>query len=119
MFITTQLILASFISSSVPDLDSGKKLRQEGKLEEAIVAFQEILASQPDLPEAQLELGHSLALAGQYREAIEAYESSPPRRIFAGKWNQPSGEGGLISIRRHRCLAREGREGGPARQAIG
>ncbi len=92
MFITTQLILASFISSSVPDLDSGKKLRQEGKLEEAIVAFQEILASQPDLPEAQLELGHSLALAGQYREAIEAYE-----RLAASKdlrWQMESAKWG-------------------------
>ena len=74
MLITTPLILASLLSSSAPDLDSGKKLRQEGKLEEASVAFQEILASQPDSHEAQRELGHSLALAGRYREAIEAYE---------------------------------------------
>ena len=74
MLITTQLILASLLSSSAPDLDSGKKLRQDGKFEEAIVAFQEILASQPDSLEAQRELGHSLALAGRYREAIEAYE---------------------------------------------
>jgi tetratricopeptide (TPR) repeat protein len=72
--ITTQLILASLLSSSAPDLDPGKELRQAGKLEEAIVAFQEVLASQPDSLEAQRELGHSLALAGRYREAIEAYE---------------------------------------------
>ncbi len=74
MLIATQLILASLLSSSAPDLDPGKKLRQEGKLEEAIVTFQEILASQPDSLEAQRELGHSLALAGRYSEAIKAYE---------------------------------------------
>lgn len=87
----TQLILATLLSSSAVDLESGKKLRQEGNLDEAIAAFQEILASQPDSPEAQRELGHTLALAGRYREAIDAYEKLAASddlrwQLEAAKW---------------------------------
>jgi tetratricopeptide (TPR) repeat protein len=74
MILMTELILASFLLSTTPDLDSGKKLRQEGKLEEAIVVFEDVLANQPDSLEAQRELGHSLVLAGRYSEAIRVYE---------------------------------------------
>ena len=92
IILTTQLILALLLSGSAPDLDSGKRLRQEGKLEEAIVAFQEILAGQPDSLEAQRELGHSFALAGRYREAIEAYEKLAASgdlrwRLESAKWS--------------------------------
>ena len=91
IFITTQLILATLLSSAAPDLDPAKKLRQEGKLEEAIATLQEILATEPDSLEAQRELGHCLALDGRYLEALEAYEklaASKDRRwqLESAKW---------------------------------
>ncbi len=66
-------VLAALLSSSPADLETGRELRQEGKIEEAIVFFEESLASEPDSAETQRELGHCLALAGRYTEAIEMY----------------------------------------------
>ena len=68
-----KLFLAALLSSSPADLEPGRELRQEGEIEEAIVFFQESLASEPDSAETQRELGHCLALAGRYTEAIEMY----------------------------------------------
>lgn len=57
-----------------PDLETGKNLRLEGQLDDAIAHFEQLLSSEPDSLDARRELGHTLVLAGRYREALEAYE---------------------------------------------
>ena len=86
-----ELVLAVLVASSAPDLEPGRKLRQEGKIQEAILFFQEVLASQPDPLDAERELGHCLVLAGRYAEAVAAYaklaaSDDPRRQLEAAKW---------------------------------
>lgn len=74
------------------DLDTGIALRAEGRIEEAIELFQELISSRPELHEANLELGHALTLAGRYGEAIEAYENLAASddkhwQLEAAKWS--------------------------------
>ncbi len=84
--------IACFIAlATVPDLESGRQLRQEGRFEEAIEVFEELLSTQPDNFEAYRELGHSLVLAGRYREAIETYDKlatseDPNWQLESIKW---------------------------------
>jgi tetratricopeptide (TPR) repeat protein len=66
-------VLVTLVSMSQADLEPGRELRKQGKIEEAIAFFQESLVAEPDSPEALRELGHSFALAGRYPEAIETY----------------------------------------------
>ncbi len=85
------LMIAILFATTAPDLETGKALRQEGRIEEAIELFQEVVSSQPDLHEAHRELGHALVLAGRYQEAIEAYgklavSSDEQWQIEAAKW---------------------------------
>ncbi len=85
-------ILCSMLLLVQPDLETAKKARQEGRFDEAIASLEQILAAQPGLDEARLELGHTLTLAGRYLEAIDTYEklaqSSDPRwRIESVRWS--------------------------------
>jgi tetratricopeptide (TPR) repeat protein len=85
------LTLGLLLAAAAADLESGRSLRREGRLDEAIQLFEELIASQSNLPEAYRELGHSLALAGRYQEAIEAYDeltaSGEPRwELESIKW---------------------------------
>jgi len=66
------LALSVLVTAEV-NLTPGQKLRREGKFDQAISFFQERLVQAPEAWPAQRELGHSLALAGRYREAIESY----------------------------------------------
>ncbi len=84
-------ILCSLLLLVQPDLETAKEARQEGRFDEAIASFEQILTAQPALAEARLELGHTLALAGRYREAIDVYkklaQSSDPRwKIESVRW---------------------------------
>jgi tetratricopeptide (TPR) repeat protein len=85
------LLISILFVASTADLETGIALRQDGKLEEAIQMFEEIVASQPSSQPARRELGHALVLAERYQEAIEAYEdlaaSSDERwQIEGTKW---------------------------------
>lgn len=85
------LIFVILLAASPAELDTGIALRQEGRIEEAIRLFEDLLSSRPDDQEARRELGHALTLGGRYREAIEAYqnlaESSPAHwQIEAARW---------------------------------
>jgi tetratricopeptide (TPR) repeat protein len=66
-----------------PDFETGKTARREGRFDDAIASFEQILSARPENHEARLELGHTLTLAGRFREAIDTYEklaqSSDPR----------------------------------------
>jgi superkiller protein 3 len=72
-FPIAHLVLAIALSNATTDLEAGRALRQQGKIDEAIAFFQKSLAAEPASPEALRELGHSFALAGRYPEAIETY----------------------------------------------
>jgi tetratricopeptide (TPR) repeat protein len=67
-------ILCSLLLLVQPDLETAKEARQEGRFDDAIASFEQILTARPEFHEARLELGHTLALAGRYREAIDTYE---------------------------------------------
>jgi tetratricopeptide (TPR) repeat protein len=67
-------ILSFVLMVLSPDLETGKDLRQKGQLDEAIAHFEQLLSSEPDSLDARRELGHTLVLAGRYREALETYE---------------------------------------------
>ncbi len=84
------IFVAVFLTTPI-DLETGVSLRQECRWEEAVEHFETMLASQPGNSEALLELGHTLALAGRYDQALETYaklgESSDPRwRMESSKW---------------------------------
>lgn len=66
-------ILSLILLVPSPDLETGKTLRLEGRLEEAIEHFAELLSAQPDFLDARLERAHTLVLAGRYMEALEDY----------------------------------------------
>ncbi|MFQ5791227.1 MAG: tetratricopeptide repeat protein [Acidobacteriota bacterium] len=76
------------------NLEPGRSLRREGRLEEAVRFFEEALAAQPDSAlalEARRDLGHCLALAGRYREAMESYQklgavADPRWQLESFKW---------------------------------
>jgi tetratricopeptide (TPR) repeat protein len=74
-----------------PDLETGKKLRLEGRFDEAIAHFEQLLSADPDSLDARRELGHTLVLAERYPEALEAYErlgaSADARwKLESAKW---------------------------------
>lgn len=86
-----RLMALSALLAADMDLTPGQKLRQRGKLNQAISFFQERLVEVPEAWEARRELGHALALAGRYREAIEAYERTasagdPRARQESARW---------------------------------
>jgi len=56
--------------------ERGNLLREQGRLDDAAVAFGEAVACRPDLAEAWLNLGHLRELRGRYAEAIAAYRSA-------------------------------------------
>jgi len=89
--LTILLFLATLLAPSAADVDAGRELRQQGKIDEAVVFFQNVLAEEPDSNEAQRELGHSLVLAGRYSEAIESYRKLAASedlrwQLEAAKW---------------------------------
>ena len=84
-------ILCSLLLLVQPDLETAIAARQEGRFDEAIASFEQILSAQPELAEARLELGHALTLSGRYQEAIDAYkkldQSSEPRwKVESARW---------------------------------
>jgi tetratricopeptide (TPR) repeat protein len=104
--------------SASPDLDSGKELRQAGKLEEAIGVFEDVLSSQPDSLDAGRELAHCLVLAGRYREALEGYEKLGRSQDLRWQWQSAKWSGlthlylgeieaALAEIKRESALARK------------
>ena len=88
--LTVNLLLAALLSNSSANLEPGRALRQQGKIEEAIAFFQESLAAEPASPEALRELGHCFVLAGRYPEAIETYGHLASQnlrwQLEAAKW---------------------------------
>ena len=51
----------------------GNALKDQGKLEEAIEAYNKALAIKPDYAEAYNNMGNALKDQGKLEEAIEAY----------------------------------------------
>jgi tetratricopeptide (TPR) repeat protein len=113
-----ELLLGAVLFLSAPDLDSGRKLRQEGKFQEALVFFQNALAAEPGSLDVQRELGHCWVLSGRYREALGAYapladSSDPAWRVEAAKWSGLTHlylgevERGLEEIRQEADLAKQ------------
>ena len=58
--------------AELADLRAGIALFDQGKTQEAIAKFEEILKAHPDSPIALYELGMSYRVAGQYQRAIDA-----------------------------------------------
>ena len=54
----------------------GNALQEQGKLEEAIEAYNKALAIKPDYAEAYYNMGIALQEQGKLEEAIEAYNKS-------------------------------------------
>ena len=52
----------------------GNELYSQGKLDEAIAAYRECVALQPEFPNARFNLGVALGDAGEYPEAVECLE---------------------------------------------
>ena len=115
-----KFFLAALLSSSPADLEPGRELRKEGAIEEAIVFFQESLASEPDSAEAQRELGHCLVLAGRYTEAIEMYGNLGrlARSTMAVGSGQMDRTGASVS-RERRSQSRAESSGSTTRRSIG
>lgn len=115
----TFALLQSLLLTFVPvDVEAAIALRQEGALDNAIASFQEVLRRDPGSEKAKLELGHALALAGRYREALATYEElqgsdEPLWQWESAKWRSRTflylGEIGqaLEANRRERALARQ------------
>jgi tetratricopeptide (TPR) repeat protein len=84
-------VLSLILTITSADLETGKALRLEGRLQEAIEHFGQLLAAQPGLLEARLERAHTLVLAGRYEKALDDYRvlgSSPDPRwqLESAKW---------------------------------
>jgi uncharacterized protein (TIGR03032 family) len=72
--------------SPVFHLRRGNGLYRRGKLEEAIAAYRQALALQPDVPNGRLNLGVALGDAGEYAEAavcLEQVIQAEPERAEA------------------------------------
>ena len=54
----------------------GIALKEQGKLEEAIKAYNKALSIKPDYAEAYNNMGNALKDQGKLEEAIEAYNKS-------------------------------------------
>ena len=54
----------------------GNALKEQGKLEEAIEAYNKALAIKPDYAEAYNNMGNALKEQGKLEEAIEAYNKA-------------------------------------------
>ena len=90
MLITTQLILASLLSSSAPDLDSGKKLRQEGKFEEAMTIADKIVHWEPHNGSDGIHQGFIAYLIGDKKKSRDSFQKA--REIdpdgFQASWDR-------------------------------
>jgi tetratricopeptide (TPR) repeat protein len=67
------LCLALSASTAAADLEEARSLKNQGKLEEAARAYREVLAADPDHPDALRELAQVTSWLGRYQEAIEVY----------------------------------------------
>jgi tetratricopeptide (TPR) repeat protein len=56
--------------------DKARQLKDEGKYEEAKVIFKQILAIQPENPNAHFDLGNVYLYQSKYAEAINLYEEA-------------------------------------------
>ena len=87
---SANLVLTMVLSMNAADLEPGRQLRKDGKLDEAIAFFQQALEAEPASPEILLELGHAFVLAGRYDEAIETYQPLASQnlrwQLDAAKW---------------------------------
>jgi tetratricopeptide (TPR) repeat protein len=54
----------------------GNALKEQGKLEEAIEAYNKALSIKPDYAEAYNNMGNALKEQGKLEEAIEAYNKA-------------------------------------------
>jgi tetratricopeptide (TPR) repeat protein len=84
-------IMSFVLIASSSDLEIGQKLRMEGRLDEAREHFEQLLSAQPDRLDARRERGHTLVLAGRYREALEDYKklgtsTDPAWQLESAKW---------------------------------
>ena len=56
-------------------------LKEQGKLEESIEAYQQAIHIQPDYANAYNNLGVALQEQGRLEESIEAYQQAKPRLL--------------------------------------
>ena len=72
--------------------DRGALLFEQGRYEEAIKAFKEILAQDPENPHALMYIGWSYLIRENYSEALEycemAYRINPQDELIAGNYAQ-------------------------------
>ena len=62
-------------------LERAGALRRAGRVEEAIAAYQTLLAREPDLPDSWYNLGWLQRQARQYRESLESYGQALDRGV--------------------------------------
>jgi tetratricopeptide (TPR) repeat protein len=71
-------------------LARGHTLRSEGRLAEAVQAYDRAIDLQPDSARAWCLLGHALYLQGRYREALLAFEWGDDLGSRGPNWDFPS-----------------------------
>jgi tetratricopeptide (TPR) repeat protein/peroxiredoxin len=70
----------------------GNALRDQGKLDEAIVAYREAIRVKPDYAEAHCDLGGTLARKGDYAGAVEMYREGHDLGSRNPAWQHPSAQ---------------------------
>lgn len=64
-------------------LQKAARLRSEGRVAEAIAAYEHLLARRPDLPESWYNLAFLQRQAGRYEEALASYQAALDRGVSA------------------------------------
>ena len=93
------LCLTLSVTAAVADLEEARSLKDHGKFEEAVRAYREVLAADPDHLEALRELALVTSWMGRYQEAIEVY-----RRALE---QEPEDGGSLLGLARTYSWASE------------
>jgi tetratricopeptide (TPR) repeat protein len=70
----------------------GKALRDQGRLDDAIVAYREAIRAMPGYAEAYCDLGATLARAGDYNGALEMYRKGHEMGSRFPGWPYPSAQ---------------------------
>jgi serine/threonine protein kinase/tetratricopeptide (TPR) repeat protein len=84
----------------------GNDLRMADKVDEAITAYREALAIDPDYPEAHCNLGGSLRDLGQFTEALASFKKGHELGTKRANWAYPSARWVADCERLIRCEAR-------------
>jgi len=72
--LSLSLVLPALSQAQGPDLSSGREAFEHGRYEEAVSILREVVAQQPDDPDARYDLARAHQALGQDKEAIQVLE---------------------------------------------